>query len=927
MDQDKSNDEVTNEMDEKRFLRMFSKELAEALRAKDEEEAEERERLRTKSGNTRSSGRDDETKQWERIRSTYVELCHDEPVVSGGDGDCRHLAKTLIPKQHSSNKTPGKGKDKNANKLALCSRLVDGVVQATSRAGAKATTSSSTSSNTTQNNQKNAADTEQESMFGPSNITTSEGYAEIAFAMFVEGPYRCIQQADNLQTTSSFLGTFQPPDTSHVQHEKLDAEEKSRLVDEATAKIVSGIEKMSMEGKDTETKKNAANGQDDASSSSSEFSLPNTAQDAQQRIDDDNDPMKEVFAEESDADDYEYGSYTSPSDGQTIFGQKTSSDEYDDMHDLSFNPLQLSEPNATNCTWEGARKSIHYLLSSISYGKLALGSLSSRAWSEGGMSETLADLCFMLLLETTNNKDQGDTAKPNSLLHHGQDGSEDIDALWDRPLFLLRDRALDKNHGHDALPSYLQLLTAFLSHSEDVMSVLTPPLGTSTSENILPPATSVGLSSFATFCSSKEMISASSGRMCGTSMWSVCPREEMKKAILSSLDSLARIVECVRPRESIFAKKPANPVGNESTSANNPWIRTAVCIIPIIEYLTNLQARFDFQPLFEGGGNRSATLSESDAKAISDSGLFREMLSMYINARNVNETSASTKPNAEDVVRMQLLRTIFTLSAQSPEVLGRYAVRVPAFAKEVHSSSFMENNLVDGILWTSIGSSLLENKSDAPKPRLKLRANSKLATKAPIEAKSLAERHISGFGTMCETSKTALEDLKQFVKIAEGQVLSDEEKRKYDACKDALGNIKRYANCLSNCPSATKMWLESLKNKEEATPKAKANIAELKSTLASMTSFSDEEIKISHQGHKKDDDDLDAEGSEDDLASPEDEVGEKIQTLKQIRKDYGTIVASVRSSVKVISLALESRRGSGLSLDGPMSCDVSSKTD
>ncbi|KAL7542492.1 hypothetical protein ACHAXR_012013 [Thalassiosira sp. AJA248-18] len=925
-------DSDRDEADEQRFLRVFSKQLAEALRAKDEEEAEERERLRSR-GKTRSLGRDDDAKQWERIRSTYAELCYDEPIISGGDGDCRGLAKALIPKQMGKDKYPNK-------KLALSTRLVDGVLQATSRAKEKAVASSSaTSSSNTRENEKNAdnSDIGQESMFGPSNITTSEGYADIAFAIFVEGPYRCIQQAENLQTASSFLGSFQPPDISNVSNAKLaaeEAEEKSRLADEATAKIVQGMEMMAMENEEKKAKPKT-DVTNDASSSSSDFLQQNKIQDDH----DDNNSMEEVFAEESDPDDYDFGTsynpYSSTADVQTILGKKSddvSADEYSDSDNLGFNPLQLSEPNAANQTWEGARKSIHYLLSSISYGKLALGSLSSRAWSEGGMSETLADLSFMLLLENTK-KDQDDAVKSTSLLHvmhDNQNGYEDILALWDRPLFLLRDRALDKNHGHDTLPSYLQLLTAFLSHSEqDVMAILSSPTSKSTSESMLPPATTVGLSSLATMCSSKEMTSASSGRMCGTSVWSVCARDEMKNAIMSSLYSLSRIVECVRPRKSLIAKKGAADQEDESPTENSPWIRTAVCIIPMIEFLTNLQARFDFQPLFEGGGSRGATLLDSDAKAISDSGLFRELLSMYTATINVNDTSHAGDSKAEDAVRMQLLRTIFTLSTQSPELFGRYAVRVPDFAKEVHSSTFMEKHLVDGILWTSIGSSLLENKSDVLKPRLKLRANSKLNTKTPLENKSLAERSFSGFETMCNSSKKALQDLKQCscIQNAGEHVMSDEANAEFEACKIALGDIKRFSNCLSNCPSATTMWLDSLKNKEESTQKAAASIAELKATLASLPSFADEIKEIPHGGHKKDDDGNCTESTQDDIPSPEDESGQKIQTFKKMRKDCATVVASVRSSVKVIALALESRKGAGLSVKGPVPYDVSSKTD
>ena len=934
-------EEESNNEDEQRFLRMFSKQLADVLRAKDEEEAEEKERLRGAGGASRialGGSRDiDETKEWERLRSTYIELCHDDPIISGGNGDCRRLAKALIPKQQKKSTKLIVKKDKlnaknNANKLALSCRLVNGIIQATARAGEKSFTSASSNNITTQTNDiNNNADTtseQEQSMFSPT-ITTSEGYAEIAFAVFVEGPYKCIQKADNLQIASKFLGSFQPPDTSNARNnEQLSAEEKSRLVDEATAKIVSGLDKMSMEGTDNETNTKSAdnNVQDDASSSSSEFHT------SKQIIDADNDSMAEVFAEESDPDDYDFGpssydAYSSTSDVQAIFGGQ----KQDANTDLSFNPLTLSEPNTTNQTWEGARKAIHHLLSCASYGKLALGSISSRAWSQGDMSETLADFAFMLLLENDGKVDASSTQ--DSLLCTQESSEEDIVALWDRPLFLLRDRAMDKNHGHDALPAYLQLLTAFLSHSDehDVMSILSSPLGNAShsgNNNTLSPATTVGLSSLASVCSSKEMLCSSSSKMAGTSVWSVCPREEVKKAILSSLYSLAHIVECVRPSKAALGKS----ISTSSTPDNNksPWIRTAVCIISIIEYMTNLQARFDFQPLYEGGGNSQSgtTLSESDAKELSDSGLFREMLSLYTITRPEKNLEGSPsggkQSNAEDVVRSQLLRTIFTLSAQSPELLGRYAVRVPDFANEVHSSTFMENNLVDGILWTSIGSSLLENDATSSKPRLKLRANSKLNAKTPqIETKTLAERSILWFVALCMSSKKALEDMKQLVLSAESNGLSDDQKKEYAACKDTLDKLKEFSNCLANCPSATTMWLDSLKNKEDAISIARASIEELKSTLATLPSFSDKEMAILHQGHKKDDDDKGTESPKEDGLVLGNKSGQRIL------KEYGAVVASIRSSVKVIALGLDSQKGSGLSVKGSSmpSFNPSSKTD
>ena len=919
MDRNGINDKP-REMDEQ-FRRMFSQQLAEALRSKDEEEAEERERLRTPSGNNRSSGIDDEGKQWERLRSTYVELCHDYPIILGGDEDCRRLAKALIPRQNTFDVLTFGNDIQDANKLALSSLLVNGVLQATSRAGEKAMASSSTPSG--------GITTERESLLGPSKITTSEGHAEIAFAVFIEGPYRCIQQADNMRTASSFLGSFQPPDLL----DKKGAEARSRLADEAAAKIVRGLENMVNEGQVKDTA--IPNVHDDTSSSSSGVFHPTTAQDAKLRSHHDDDSLEEVFAEESDPDDYVYEScsdpYSAMSDLREIFGERSSLADFDvfgdvfgDMHDLSFNPLKLSEPSGANRTFDGARKSIHFLLSSLSYSSLAFGSLSSRAWSEGAMSETLADLSFILLLEISS-RDQCDTAKPNSLLHpvhqDGQDVSEDdIATLWDRPLLVLRDRALDKNHGHDALPSYLQLLSAFLSYSEPP-SLLSSRVVKSHSRHGLLPVMTVGISSLATICSSKEMISAASGRMCGTSVWSVCPREEIKKAIMTSLYSLTRIVECTSPRKSIFSKgKAAHHGGDESAQEKKGWIRIVVCIIQIVEYLINLQARFDFQPLFEGGGSRQTTLSKSDAQALSDSGLFRELLSMYTATRSVEETSNTEKPTAKDVVRMQLLRTIFALAIQSPEVLGRYAVRVPEFVKEVHSSTFMHNNRIDGILWASLGSYLLENDSDAAiTPRLKLRAHSKSNAKGPsVKITSLAERSIVGFETMCNSTNKALDDLKRCVQSSEERDLGDEQKKEYDACKIALGDIKLLSNCFSACPAVTEIWLDSLKNKGGANTAAREQVDELKSTLANLPSFSEDDIDILHPGHKKDDDAKSGEREEAD--------DQKIQTMKPYRKDYRATVASVRSYAKVISLALESQRVAGLS-SGVHMCHSSSKTD
>jgi len=696
---------------------------------------------------------------------------------------------------------------------------------------------------------------------------------------------------------------------------------------------------------------------DDGSSSSSEFFYNHNNMNAQNSQYADDGSMQEIFAEESDPDDYEYESslphYSSTTDVTSIFSQRNLSnynygcDDYRDTDDdYAFDPLKLSKPNPPNQTWAFARKCLKYLLSNASYGKMALSSISSRSWSDRGMSDTLADLAFMLLLENGKEHRKGNIgcvsagARESLMIHHKDNcnDDEDISILWDRPLFLLRDRAMDASCGHDALPAYIQLLRAFLAHSEeDIMSILSSSSKKSTtaSTNFLPPTTAVGLSCLANVCSAKEMTSSSSGRICGTSAWSVCPRDVVRNEILSSMSALARIVECVRPRRSIFGSAKTEEWAGENL-AECPWMRVAICVLPMMEFLTNLRARFDFQPVFEGAGSRNVALSDADAKSIMDSGLFRELLLLYT-ATAIDESKRETTiPNAEDVVRTQLLQTIFALSIQSPVTLGAFAIRVPDLAKRVHSDEFMQQHLVDGILWTSLGSSILESKSNAPKSRLKLRpptkANSKVK-EAQVESISLAERGLSGFEILCNSTKEALESLKEIVQNDTSKKTNEnnDEETKYIKNKVVLSDFVRFSNCLSNCRHFTRIWVDSLKNKDDSFQKAKVCMDGLRTIVSTMPTFSDD-VNVQRTGHKKDDDIV--EGITDDNNSCEiDEEGEagamghKSTGLRQKRKEIATIVSSIRSSIKMIALGLESHKETAIPSHGLASYDVSSKTD
>ena len=462
------------------------------------------------------------------------------------------MSKALTPKRKKKEEPSAK------DRVALCSRLVDGVLQAVTRAAERTTASAATKSSTTVNEHSLAASNEQqdaiETMFGLSNVTTAEGYADLAFAICIEGPYRCLQRADDLSYTIRFLGTFEPPSFTDPSGILAD-DEKSRLAEEATTNIVEGLEKIGT-GDDEHVDQSKRRG-DDESSSSSEFFHRNESAAAPSYGE--NDSLAEVFASDSDDSDFDYGGYDLPT---PISPKCASQDE-----DYGFEPTLLSKPNEGR-SWDDATRALHYLLSHASYTKLALSSLSSRKWNDAGLSESLADLVFLLLVKDANRDEKTEQC---SLLS-SRPGAADISLLWSRVLCVLQDRALDRNRGHDALPCYLQLLSGLILYTDQSIASILHTSGDDPIELVA--TTKVGLSSLANICSCKEMTDAGSGKMAGTTAWSVCPRNEVRKALIEAIELIGQLVEIVNPHNGICADRRKNSVGEgEISRPPAPWVQ------------------------------------------------------------------------------------------------------------------------------------------------------------------------------------------------------------------------------------------------------------------------------------------------------------------------------------------------------------------
>lgn len=523
-------------------MRDYSRALAEALREKEVN-------LTTGTGGPSDV---------DKISSCYVELCHDDPLVTGGDAYCHLLSKALTPKRKKKEEPSTK------DRVALCSRLVDGVLQAVTRAAERTTAASAaTTSSSTANGQSHAASPNEqqdaiETMFGLSNVTTAEGYAELAFVICIEGPYRCLQRADDLSYTVGFLGTFEPPSFADPSGILAD-NEKSRLAEEATANIVEGMEKIGT-GDDEHVDQNKRRDDGHESSSSSEFFHRNESAVAPSPAYGESSSLAEVFASDSDDSDFDYG-------GSYEFHTPISPKCAGQDEDFGFDPTLLSKPNEER-TWDDATRALHYLLSHASYTKLALSSLSSRKWNGAGISESLADLVFLLLVKDANRDGKTDQC---SLLS-SRPGAADIPLLWSRVLCVLQDRALDRNRGHDALPCYLQLLSGLILYTDQSIASILHTSGDDPIELVA--TTKVGLSSFANICSCKEMTDAGSGKMAGTTAWSVCPRDEVRKSLIEAMDLFGQLVEIVNPHNGICADRRKNILGEGGMSGSPaPWVQ------------------------------------------------------------------------------------------------------------------------------------------------------------------------------------------------------------------------------------------------------------------------------------------------------------------------------------------------------------------
>ena len=991
--------------DDPRFLREYSKNLADALRANERLPPPPPSKL---------------------VHATYRALCHDDPRVdgpTGGDSSCRLLAERLVDDAFGpgsffegsrsgvvgggdgiggvtssmsgmtmkrrgggtststssalnaqtasgrpqsrlvvptmsarNNQDPKKG-----DNYALSDRLIGGILQATDRTPAPASTSTATGTNKDGDDQKEKGQQEKQEpegfASGPAGgqplPATPAGYADLAYASLVRGPALCCRpsHASNLDRIRAFLGSY----GGHIRVRSADADgDKSGGVDgggdddddkdvaskweddmlEKAAeayiqgmidmgKISGGDGKASILPPTAEDEKKDSKGDEDkeeewdsigdgsSSSSSSSGFFRNQAQ----RIPPSDGPaadtnsLEEIFAEESDPDDFEYESNHDPA------AELAAAVLYIEE---SFDPHHLSQRN-TQMNWDGARDRLTALVDELAYNRLL--HLSKSRWKALDASETLIELTRTLLDADIANDPGSSSSRPTVIktetllrrpTHLPPSASlSALTAQWSKPLAALRDRALDETYCHDVLEAYIDFVKSLLNAPASRPCCVA-------SNSKANPCKVVGLASLSSLCGYDGVLRTKSG----------LARHKVRESVIDSVDGIIDIVEGIR--QPICTPSPIH-TGNESPGRDLPsayiadddakdsnatkkvdakddveWIRGVVGLLPVLQFLTNTQLS-DYDRL--DWSDASATLSQQEAQSLLNTGLFRELILLQAAA------ASDQKDGAVAATRNRLLRAVFVLSAQSVSVLGKYATRVPELASKIHSTDFMETNLVDATLWAALSSSL----QSPTQSNLRLRGVGALPSIDKLNGDCLR-----GFTTLCERVDDALKSMISNAKDRKGDNAEDSGHREIE---DAPYQFVEFTNCIANLPAVSGSWVNATSSIDGGTEKALERLEAVRKTLALIPiKKASARAPVHGKDHEVKCGDVDKAEK---VLSSSSAVGAADSKSTRVNDE---IVASIRKGIKIVSLLLEAgpshTSGAGVGNGENLAPrDVSSKTD
>lgn len=657
----------TDKSSEKRFKEAYARQLAEALLQKEKQEKEA-----LHNPNSRYTP--------EEIEASYLALCYDDPMLKE-DGICRDISACLLGNFPNCNVPNAKPK----MQLGLSDRFINGVLHTTANIKDNIVNTKPESSRNELNekNDKDELPKEYRDEHLVSMNSASKGYAELAFSCFVLGPlYACKTLRENngslkCKNIQKFLGTYK----GFIQQSEVGSTYgQDKQV--ATDLFLRSMADMNMSHDDI------ANAEDEKKEALDKHSA------VHENVNDDDDSMKEIFAEESDPDDFDYG------DDRYSNGVAQNVQSALDIID-SFDVKKLSQHSML--TLDEMKTRIESLLSNLSYHSITMG---CKSWNDWNASIYLSELTIELLKCL---------------------GNEDLDSLgmkFHQPLTVLRMRSIDGTYGHDSLDRYLDLIQTLLkSESQDVGEYASM---NNKEGQTLSPSRLVGLSSLAALCSCQDILGLTKKKC----------REKVRETIRSCLDELVDCIDFVRPKKNITKRI------HQEEDNNSPWLRVTMGVTQILEFYVGVKSSSDC------GVHGETVLTPSDYQNILQSGLYRDLILLYslTNDFNGDEIIKYADASVQSIVREQLLRLILVLSSQS-KILGKYGSRVPELTNIIYSDNFREENVSDSICWYILLVNVL-SESGAPMLRMK-----KAVTLSSDEMKKLSKTQ---FLSLCAQVNDAL---------------------------------------------------------------------------------------------------------------------------------------------------------------------------
>ena len=466
-----------------------------------------------------------------------------------------------------------------------------------------------------------------------------------------------------------------------------------------------------------------------------------------------------------------------------------------------------------------------------------------------------------------------------------------LTAQWPRPLAALRDRALDAGHSHDALGVYIGFV-------KDLLNAPTPPRagGGVASDGRPNPTKVVGLASLSALCGHDGVLRTKSG----------VARRKVRESVIESIEGIIDLVEGVRHSagasssvHSTQTRKPRHDLprafitdGDNDTERSPSaggcvpaeWIRVAVGILPIIQYLTNTQlsdyGRLDWS-------DASASLSRQEAQSLLSTGLFRELVLLQAAA------AREQKDGAVAVTRNRLLRAIFVLSAQSVTVLGKYACRVPELTSQIQSSDFLENNLVDATLWAALSANL---QSEA-KSTLRLRGAAVLPSIDKLNRDCLL-----GLVTLCELVDEALQAMMSSSDRDGGSMKSKSNESRDQVIEDAPYHFVEFTNCIANLPAIAKSLVKAISSVNGGIEQTTQRLDVIRGSLALVSAKKvSSPVPVPGKDHESEESGVDDE----EAGTSASLIGRGTVEDKKTGQINAEIVSSIRKGVKIVSLLLE----------------------